>query len=337
MDNGNMGNTNYYYAPPAQPKKSGLCIAALVFGILAAVFGLVGLGGLFAILGLIFSIVSLAKKLNPKGLAVAGLILSIISLVWGCVSAVVVVFILVAFGTAVVTALTSLFNSIGLNPEYLEYLELLNDLNSGYEYDVDPSTFLNDFDDLNFDYDDWDESFLLDGYDDYDSNYDDYLNVNDNDYNQSGGFYVGNIYFEDLEQYGYSLDYEDLNSDEPFRQYIYNDAYFTFPEYAYADYTEYGSTKMDSFMDWIDYWNNELEDIEVKYYSDKLTSFNDEWEYAYCEYYIYDEDYYYLDYSVFAYSKTTNDYAVLTVDTSGDDDSGDLNNLISLMNHIHIY
>ena len=112
-NNGYMGNNNYYYynMPPVQQKKSGLCTAALVMGILAAVFGLVGLGGLFAILGLIFSIISLAKKLPKKGNAIAGLILSLLSIIWGCTSFTVIVLIIVIGGTADITAISSFISN----------------------------------------------------------------------------------------------------------------------------------------------------------------------------------------------------------------------------------
>lgn len=59
-----------------KPKKDGLCIAGLVLGILSFLLPF----GLFSFIGLICSSVAVAKKKQPKGYAVAGLVLSCITL-----------------------------------------------------------------------------------------------------------------------------------------------------------------------------------------------------------------------------------------------------------------
>ena len=199
-NNGYMGNNNYYYynMPPVQQKKSGLCTAALVMGILAAVFGLVGLGGLFAILGLIFSIISLAKKLPKKGKAIAGLILSLLSIIWGCTSFTVIVLIIAIGGTAVITAISSFLSNLGMNmdPEYLNMLNNLN--NGGYNFDVNDYDFGGgDWD--YYDDDSWDESWLLGDYDE-----EDYGNDNDYSYDYEGERDYDDDFYDDADETNYN-------------------------------------------------------------------------------------------------------------------------------------
>ena len=279
-NNGYMGNNNYnyynYYMPPQEQPKSGICTAALVFGILAAVFGLVGLGGLFAILGLIFSIISLAKKLPKRGKAIAGLILSIISLIWGCISFTLVIGLIIAIivgGTAVVTAIASFLSSLGMNSDYLELLN--NNNNSGYTLDLD--------DYYDFGQDEW-EYYDYDGEDeddrgeswqtDYDE--DDYNSGNDYSYDYDAGFYSGNCFIEDLELYGYSLDEEGLDAEIPYRDYRKDDAYFYVPEFTYSDYHLFADTKEDAFLDEMNYIDS-LEYKELIEHSNGILEYNDEW------------------------------------------------------------
>ena len=330
-NNGYMGNNNYYYynMPPVQQKKSGLCTAALVMGILAAVFGLVGLGGLFAILGLIFSIISLAKKLPKKGNAIAGLILSLLSIIWGCTSFTVIVLIIVIGGTAVITAISSFLSNLGMNidPEYLNMINNLN--NGGYNFDVNDYDFGGgDWD--YYDDDSWDESWLLGDYDE-----DDYGNDNDYSYDYDAGFYSGNFFIEDLEQYGYTLDEEGLDAEIPYRDYRKDDAYFYVPEFTYSDYHLFADTKEDAFLDEMNYTDS-LEYKELIDQSNGIFEFNDEWDYGYCKYYYYDAKGTYLDYSVYAFPKNSDEMICITVDTSGNDDDLDLSNLINILNYIHV-
>lgn len=59
-------------------KQSGFGIASLIIGILSLVFSCIG-AGFLGILGIVFSIVAFTKKDRGKGLAIAGLITSIIA------------------------------------------------------------------------------------------------------------------------------------------------------------------------------------------------------------------------------------------------------------------
>ena len=70
------------YTMPAKPK-TGLATASLVFGILAFITTLFFLNYLFGLLALIFGIIYLVKKaeIKPKGQAITGIILSLVSVV----------------------------------------------------------------------------------------------------------------------------------------------------------------------------------------------------------------------------------------------------------------
>ena len=82
---------------PTVPKTNGMAITGLVMGILTWTFGLCCGGPVFAVLGIIFSAVGISQinkstgKSTGKGMAVAGLILSIVGLL-------VTVLILILFG-----------------------------------------------------------------------------------------------------------------------------------------------------------------------------------------------------------------------------------------------
>ena len=65
-----------------EPERKGFAIASLVLGILSLVLCCV-YGGFLGILGLIFGIVSLAKKESKMGMAIAGIITSAFGLVYG--------------------------------------------------------------------------------------------------------------------------------------------------------------------------------------------------------------------------------------------------------------
>ncbi len=72
---------------PALPRNNSMAVTSLVLGIISVTFGLCCYGLPFNLLGIIFSIVALGQiKADPQnqrgsGLAIAGLILSIVSLV----------------------------------------------------------------------------------------------------------------------------------------------------------------------------------------------------------------------------------------------------------------
>lgn len=65
-----------------EPERKGFAIASLVLGILSLVLCCI-YGGFLGILGLIFGIVSLAKKESKMGMAIAGIITSAFGLVYG--------------------------------------------------------------------------------------------------------------------------------------------------------------------------------------------------------------------------------------------------------------
>ena len=68
---------------PQVKAKQGFAIAALVFGIFAFITTLFFINYLFAILALVFGVIYLVKKadIKPKGKAIAGIILAVISLI----------------------------------------------------------------------------------------------------------------------------------------------------------------------------------------------------------------------------------------------------------------
>jgi len=75
-------------AVPAEPRKSsGMAIAGLIMGIFTVIFCWVPvLSWILALLGLIFSIVGIAKKNGgAKGAAIAGLVLTILGVILGIV------------------------------------------------------------------------------------------------------------------------------------------------------------------------------------------------------------------------------------------------------------
>ena len=72
------------YTTYQQPKPKGLAIAALVLGILAFLSGWMLIGGIFGLVGLILGIVALVKankgQADGKGMAITGIVLSILGL-----------------------------------------------------------------------------------------------------------------------------------------------------------------------------------------------------------------------------------------------------------------
>ncbi len=66
---------------PVPQKKSGLAIASLVFGILSLIgFCCCGITVITAPLALIFGIISLAKKRSGTGMAIAGVVMAVLSI-----------------------------------------------------------------------------------------------------------------------------------------------------------------------------------------------------------------------------------------------------------------
>ncbi|MBR5896500.1 MAG: hypothetical protein IKZ39_02670, partial [Lachnospiraceae bacterium] len=89
-----------------------------------------------------------------------------------------------------------------------------------------------------------------------------------------------------------------------------------------------------AFRDEMEYYSS-LDYIYLINYTDDITEYNDEWDYAYCEYYFYEEDATYYDYSIYAFPKNSDQMLFITVDTSGEDDNLDFNNLLSILNYMH--
>ena len=79
-------------AAPEEKKLIGLSIASMVLGILSILCCLVWyVGGFFAIVGLILGIVAKTKKCAGKGMALAGIICSVLGLLIAAVTLVVVI------------------------------------------------------------------------------------------------------------------------------------------------------------------------------------------------------------------------------------------------------
>jgi hypothetical protein len=78
-------NQNAYYMDEQEPNKEkgkkGYAITALVLGIVSIVCGCCGLGFIAAPISIIFGIIVLAKKYSGKGMAIAGIIMSAITIV----------------------------------------------------------------------------------------------------------------------------------------------------------------------------------------------------------------------------------------------------------------
>ena len=300
-------------------QKSGLCTASLVLGIICLVTSFIfNLGFLPGVLGLIFAIICLAKKKQPKGRAKGGLITSIIGLVigffTGIIGIVLIVFsgLLVGGGIAGISALSSAAQSGDFdqvinvidnikdsdltNPGSTD-LDSLSGLLNGLDYDdqftindnggfdiIDPDNMLdgdgydNDFDDYwdNYDWDnlDWDQ-FLKDYYgDDYD------LDNGTGKPGDAGSYFMNlsGVYFEDLENYGYTYSY----GDDQYSVYTNkNGAEFEFPAYVVPT-KSFGSSNYDAYYNYISALGV-VDSDEGYYYDDQLYKWNNEWDYAYCE------------------------------------------------------
>nr|MCR4929336.1 hypothetical protein [Lachnospiraceae bacterium] len=162
--------------------KSGLCTAAMVFGIISvATCLLLNLGFLPGVLGLIFSIICLAKKKEPKGRAKAGLITSIIGLVVGGIGMIIAVVVIVTSGILVGGALGAVTAAA-------------NELASG---DIDSDEFINivnNIDDVDTTGDDYNFDELLNGPDYPDNLPDGDFNVNPDDYQDYLSIFDGTDY-----------------------------------------------------------------------------------------------------------------------------------------------
>lgn len=89
MDENNLHNGQNPVQPPravvydTMPVKSNMAIASLVTSLFALFFSwTVSIGFVFGIVGLVCSIVSLSRKEKSKGMAIAGLIISVLSMLF---------------------------------------------------------------------------------------------------------------------------------------------------------------------------------------------------------------------------------------------------------------
>lgn len=73
---------NQFYNQPPQPPKMGMAIAALVIGILSMTLCCAG-GTFLGIIGIILGIISLTKNYDGKGMAIAGIITSVLGVLIG--------------------------------------------------------------------------------------------------------------------------------------------------------------------------------------------------------------------------------------------------------------
>ena len=86
----NTPNPVYYPQPQPEPpkEKNGAAVVSLVMGILSLVFACCGGSLIFGIVGIITAIVSKSKSSTGKlnGMAIAGLIMSIVGVVAGLIT-----------------------------------------------------------------------------------------------------------------------------------------------------------------------------------------------------------------------------------------------------------
>ncbi|MCL1822636.1 MAG: zinc ribbon domain-containing protein [Oscillospiraceae bacterium] len=82
------GQQPMYQQKPPNPPGHGLSIASMILGILAAANAWYGGGFVVGIIGLILGVIGKKKNAEvgaPTGMAMAGIVLSIISLSWGLI------------------------------------------------------------------------------------------------------------------------------------------------------------------------------------------------------------------------------------------------------------
>ncbi len=64
-----------------EQKGKGISIAALVLGIISLVFLCCCIGGIFGVVGIVLAIIALATNASGKGMAIAGLVMSSLSII----------------------------------------------------------------------------------------------------------------------------------------------------------------------------------------------------------------------------------------------------------------
>ncbi|MBR5896499.1 MAG: hypothetical protein IKZ39_02665 [Lachnospiraceae bacterium] len=331
--------------------KSGLCTAALVFGIISvATCLLFNLGFLPGVFGLIFSIICLAKKKEPKKRAKGGLITSIIGLVVGFITGGIGIVIIVVSGIVVgggIAGISTLANSVS-EGDFDNVINVIDNIPDGNTNssgsDLDYLSGLlngNDYDNQftinengGFDIIDPDNMLDGDGYDNYwgDYDWDDYTGNYDlengtGNPGDSGSYFMklSNVYFEDLEEYGYKYSY---GNDEYAVYTNKHKAEFEFPAYV-VPVSAFGRSNYDAYYNYIDQLGV-IDSEEGYYYDDQLYKWNNEWDYAYCELINYDE----YEIWIFAFSDYSDDMVILIgrfSDAYFDSDFDDFENTLNYM------
>ena len=329
--------------------KSGLCTASLVLGIICLVTSFIfNLGFLPGVLGLIFGIVCLAKKKEPRGRAKGGLITSIIGLVIGFITGTIGIVLIVASGLLVgggiagLSALSSAAQS-GDFDQVINVIDNIQDANTNSGTDFNVNDILSNYDNDNqfsinenggFDINDGTDFDWEDYLNDYD--WDDYSG--DYDYDNGtgapgdpGSYYMNlsNVYFEDLEKYGYYYSY----GDDQYAVYTNeNGAEFEFPAYV-VPRKEFGSSNYDAYYNYIEKLGV-VDSEEGYYYDEQLYKWNDEWDYAYCERIDDYGDYQNYEIWLFAFSDYSDDMVILIgrpTDAHFDEDFDDFEQTLNYM------
>ena len=330
--------------------KSSLCTASLVLGIICLVTSFIfNLGFLPGVLGFIFAIICLSKKKEPRGRAKGGLITSIIGLVIGFFTGIIGILIilfsglLVGGGIAGLSALAKTVSSGDLN-QVVNVIDNIQDYSSTTNSGSTDWDFLNDFNtDYDYDYD-LDNQFIIndnggfdidpmwdgDGYDySGDIDWDDYdLDTGTGKPGDAGSYYMNlsGVYFEDLENYGYTYSYGDDEYS------VYNNKYgaeFEFPAYVVPT-SYFGSSNFDAYYNYIEALGV-VDSDEGYYYDEQLYKWNNEWDYAYCECV---NDYNEYEIWLFAFSDYSDSMVILIgrpTDNHFDDDFTDFENTLNYM------
>ena len=330
-----------------EENRSGLCTASLVLGIISLLTCLIfNLGFLPGVVGLIMGIICLAKKKQPKGRAVGGLITSIIGIVVGFIGSIIAVIIILSSGMLVGGAFMQGVNE-ALDDAGLENVNVIDNLNNTdnntFSFDNDDQT--NDDFDFDFDFDDGnDDNGSGDNTVTFNGNYDDLFNDiidqglqnNPEDVKMK----VGTTVFLDLEKYGYTFSHGEQSDTENYAVYT-NDhgAEFEFPAYAYEDYTLLGSTRQEAYENYLDHLGIYDADNDL-YYDEELIDYNDTWCYGTADritdYNGGAENGGYSNYEVwlFAFNKKTNDMVILIGRPTAEHFDDDIDELISLIGYL---
>ncbi len=334
-----------------EENRSGLCTAGMVLGIIGLVTSFIfNLGFIPCVIALIFSIICLAKRKQPKGRAVAGLVTSIIGLIVGFIVSIILTVVLFSLGLSFAVlgyAITETMHAIG-SGDTQQLINVINNLeDGGFDYDSlinseDYNNFINgynsdsDYSDLlndltsNPEYND-----LLNDLTSGNSDYNDLIN-SINSGNGVYDFVLGTTAFEDLTKYGYSYEY----GENDYQVFSKNGVQYEFPAYVY-DYTDFGSTPAKAFDTYLS--KNGFYDNDFSYCSEDLYQYNSEWAYGVADQigYYTDEQGEWNPYELYlvAFNENSNDMVILIYrldQDSWNDDKFDsyLTDLEKLLDHM---